>query len=207
MSAATARLPACPPLESGDRLTREEFHRRYELHPEIRHAELIEGVVYVSSPSRHGIHGRPNAIAAAWMGAYAATRPGEVDLGVGSSVFIGGSEVQPDALLRRVGGTSRLDAEGYLEGAPELVFENAASSASYDLGVKKELYRRAGVREYIVWQIYDNRLDWFLLRDADYVRALPGVDGMIESDAFPGLRLAVDRLLAEDIAGVLAARV
>lgn len=36
-------------LEAGDRVSRVEFERRYEGDP--RKLELIEGVVYVSSPS------------------------------------------------------------------------------------------------------------------------------------------------------------
>jgi len=36
-----------PPLESGDRLTRHEFERRYNAMPDLKKAELIEGVVYV----------------------------------------------------------------------------------------------------------------------------------------------------------------
>ena len=37
-------------LESGDHLTRAEFHRLYCARPDIKKAELVEGVVYVGSP-------------------------------------------------------------------------------------------------------------------------------------------------------------
>ena len=40
------------PLESGDRLSRAEFERRYMAMPDLKRAELIEGVVYVPSPVR-----------------------------------------------------------------------------------------------------------------------------------------------------------
>ena len=53
---------AIPPLENGDRLTRDEFMRRYEAMPGLKKAELIEGVVYVPSPVRHRHHGRPHSI-------------------------------------------------------------------------------------------------------------------------------------------------
>ncbi len=36
-----------PPLENGDRLTRDEFERRYEAMPHLKKAELIEGEVYI----------------------------------------------------------------------------------------------------------------------------------------------------------------
>ena len=45
-------LEAVPPLESGNHLSREEFERRYEAMSRIKKAELIDGVVYVASPTR-----------------------------------------------------------------------------------------------------------------------------------------------------------
>lgn len=38
--------PAIPPLQSGDHLTVEEFECRYDAMPQLKKAELIEGVVY-----------------------------------------------------------------------------------------------------------------------------------------------------------------
>jgi hypothetical protein len=35
-----------PPLRDGDRLTSGEFLRRWEAMPDLKHAELIDGVVY-----------------------------------------------------------------------------------------------------------------------------------------------------------------
>lgn len=55
-----------PPLESADRLTRAEFERRYELHPEIKKAERIEGVVDVASPIRARQHGGPHFDGMGW---------------------------------------------------------------------------------------------------------------------------------------------
>lgn len=68
-----------PPLESGDRLSRAEFERRYLAAPQIKKAELIEGVVYVASPLRHEQHGRPQSRVMTWLGVYQALTPG-VDL-------------------------------------------------------------------------------------------------------------------------------
>jgi Uma2 family endonuclease len=39
-----------PGLVTGERLTVEEFLRRWEDLPELKNAELIDGVVYVPSP-------------------------------------------------------------------------------------------------------------------------------------------------------------
>lgn len=195
------------PLESGDHLTREEFHRRYLARPDIRKAELIEGIVYVASPVRQAFHGRQHALAMMWLTHYAALVPG-LDVGDNATVFLDAdNEVQPDAFLfwdPPVGTGARLTEKGYVEGAPPLVFEIAASSAAYDLNDKLRVYRRTGVPEYIVWQVYEGRIDWFRLRNGEYVRIEPDARGIIESEVFPGLRLHVARMLGGDRAGVLA---
>jgi Uma2 family endonuclease len=116
------------------------------------------------------------------------------------------NEPQPDAVLlidAAMGGRSRLSQDGYIEGAPELVAEVAASSAAYDLYDKKTVYRRNGVQEYIVWQVFDQKLDWFVLRQGDYWLQTVD-DGILRSEVFPGLWLAVSALLAGDMATVLA---
>ncbi|MEB3178136.1 MAG: Uma2 family endonuclease, partial [Nostocaceae cyanobacterium] len=107
------------------------------------------------------------------------------------------NEPQPDALLRiepEAGGNSSISEDDYIEGAPELIVEVAASSASYDLNDKLNAYRRNGVREYIVWQIYENRVDWFILQEGRYVPVIPDERGIIRSQVFPGLWLSVNGL-------------
>ena len=61
---------AIPPLKDGDRLTRAEFERRYMAMPDLKKAELIEGVVYVSSPVRQRFHGRQHSHLNFWLCAY-----------------------------------------------------------------------------------------------------------------------------------------
>jgi Uma2 family endonuclease len=102
-----------------------------------------------------------------------------------------------------VGGQARLTEDGYLEGVPELVVEIAASSAAIDLGNKLQAYRRNGVGEYIVWQVFENRLDWFQLVEEEYRSLAPDQDGIIRSQVFPGLWLAVEALLSHQMAQVL----
>ena len=48
-----------PPLENGDRLGPAEFLRRYEGNPDLKKAELIEGVVCMPSPVSAD-HARPD---------------------------------------------------------------------------------------------------------------------------------------------------
>ncbi len=81
--------------------------------------------------------------------------------------------------------------------------EVAASSASVDLNAKLNAYRRNGVKEYLVWQIYENQIRWFQLQDSEYVELEPE-DGVIKSRVFPGLWLAIASLQQGDIAAVLA---
>lgn len=192
-------------LEAGDHLTREEFHRRYLARPDIKKAELIDGVVYVPSPVRVRQHGRPHAFVLAWLGAYVALVP-ETLLADNATIFLDGRvEVQPDAFLwRPEPGPAHETEDGYFEGAPQLVVEVTASSVSYDLHVKKEAYRRNGVREYVVWRVIDEAIDWFRLQDGEYVLIVPDADGIIESEQFPGLRLHVQSMLDGDLAAVLA---
>jgi Uma2 family endonuclease len=202
----TAPARVRPILESGDRLTRDEFHRRYCARPDIKKAELVEGVVYVASPVSFDAHGEPHALVVGWLIAYRGKHP-DVRVRDNATVYLDrNNEVQPDAFLwREATGSAHLDAGGYVEGAPQLVVEVAASSASYDLHDKKEAYRRAGVPEYVVWRVTNGAIDWFRLRDGEYVLVTPDAQGIIESDGFPGLRLDVPKMLAGDVAGVLAA--
>jgi Uma2 family endonuclease len=187
----TAPTTAIPLLEPGDHLTRTEFERRYEAMPGLKKAELIEGVVYMPSPVRLEQHGRPHAALIGWLTAYWAATPG-VEVGDNATIRLDqDNEPQPDALLMiepSRGGQARIDADGYVEGAPELVAEVAASRVSIDLNTKLHAYRRNGVREYLVWRVLDQSIDWFILRQGQY-DLLPATAGILRSEAFPGLWL------------------
>ena len=72
----TSTIVNVPPLENGDRLTRYEFERRYQVMIHIKKAELIEGVVYLASPVRMANHGRPHSAIIGWLMVYKAATPG-----------------------------------------------------------------------------------------------------------------------------------
>ncbi len=196
-----------PPLESGDRLTRPEFERRYNAMLQLRKAELIEGVVYMAAALRFKSHAEPHSNLLIWLGNYKVSTLG-VAMGIEPTIRLDlDNEPQPDAVLlieAAAGGRSRLSEDDYVEGAPELVAEIAASSAAIDLGDKKRAYRRNGIPEYIVWQVFEQKLDWFYLQDGEYVALPVDADGVIRSRIFPGLWLAVDDLLAGNMTRVLA---
>lgn len=196
-----------PFLENGDRLNRYEFEKRYNAMPDLKKAELIEGVVYMPAALRYRSHGQPHGYIMAWLGLYCSATAG-VELADNTTVRLDlDNEPQPDALLRidsDLGGQSCISEDDYVEGAPELIVEIASSSASYDLHDKLKVYRRNGVREYIVWQVGDRKINWFSLQEAEYIALLPDELGVIRSRIFPGLDLPVAALLAGDLAQVLA---
>lgn len=190
------------PLENGDRLTRAEFERRYQAMPRTKKAELIEGKVYMSSPVRV-IHGQPHAYIMGWLAVYHAATPG-TQFADNTTVRLDlDNEPQPDALLRIEGGQSVVDADNYIQGAPELIVEIAASSASYDLAEKLQVYRRNRVQEYLVWQTNDQIINWFRLQDEQYVELQPNKQHIIQSEVFPGLWLGIKPLLENNLAEVL----
>jgi len=194
-----------PPLENGDRLTRDEFERRYNAMPENVRAELIGGVVFMASPVRFTVHGQPHAYLVTCAGMYQFRTPG-VRLGDNTTVRLDlDNEPQPDLCLfidpsRR--GQAKIDREGYINGAPEFVAEVAASTVSLDLGPKLNAYSRNGVSEYLVWRVQDAEIDWFILREGKFDRLLPDADGVTRSVVFPGLWLDKSALLADDVGRV-----
>lgn len=200
------RPRATPPLQQGDRLSRAEFERRYQGMPDVKKAELIEGVVYMPSPVSEG-HSHSQVHIITWLGVYEAATPGVVAGDNGTILLDLDNVPQPDAHLRieeRCGGQSKLSPNRYVEGAPEVITEVAVSSASYDLHDKLNVYRRSGVREYLVWRVDDEAFDWFILREGRY-EPLEPVDGLHRSEMFPGLWLDTAALLKGDLATVLAA--
>lgn len=188
-------------------MTRAEFHRRYLAHPEIKKAELIEGVVYLPSPVGTDRHADPHGDAARWLAACCDAHE-NVKLSIDPTLELDNdNEPQPDLVLRRTsGGNAQVSSDGYLAGAPELVMEIAASSRAYDMHDKLRAYRRNGIQEYVVWQVRDARIVWFVLVGGDYVEVQPDSDGYLNSNVFPGLRLRPRDMLSGQIAAVIAAQ-
>lgn len=198
--------PAIPPLENGDRLTRAEFERRYRAMPHVKKAELIEGIVYMPSPVRLKRHGKPHVILSGWLAYYLSKTPGLEDFGDNTTARLDeDNEPQADLALllpRHLGGGAYVDDEDYISGAPTWVGEIAASSVSLDMHAKLNVYRRSGVREYLVWRTEDQVVDWFVLREGRYDPRAADERGVLKSEQFPGLWLDVGALLRGDLAGL-----
>jgi Uma2 family endonuclease len=188
---------AVPPLENGDRLTRREFMRRYQDTPHTKKAELIEGKVYMAAAVRIPHHGRPHG----WLGNIISTYAMQtgIDFADNGTVELDPDNApQPDYLMflpSELGGRAVINSEGYLEGPPDFVAEVAASSVSIDLHEKLQAYRRNGVREYLVWRVLDEEVDWFVLSNDQFDLRSADSLGILRSEVFPGLWINVPALL------------
>jgi Uma2 family endonuclease len=194
-------------LHPGDHLDCDEFERRYDAMPDLKKAELIDGVVYMPSPTRFEEHGEPHAHLMGWLALYRFSTPG-VRVGDNSTVRLDlANEPQPDAVLLidpKHGGQATI-TDGYITDGPELVVEVAASSVSIDAHAKLRAYQQHGIREYVLWRVEDGAIDWWTLQGGQYVPLPAGPDGIIRSEVFPGLWVDPRALIAEDFARVLAA--
>jgi hypothetical protein len=194
---------AIQPLRAGQRLTVEEFLRRWEAMPELKFAELIDGVVYMPSPQTSD-HGRAEIRIDGWLLMYICNTPG-CDAGTQSTWLMLQSAPQPDSYLwvrPEYGGQSRTQGK-YHTGAPELAAEICFTSAAYDLGVKKALYQRAGVREYVVILMEEEEIRWHRLVKGVYQLCPPTSKGVFRSRVFPGLWLDGPALWKYDVPRLL----
>jgi len=181
---------ALEPLVAGQRMTRAEFHERYEAMPPGTTFELIDGEVHMASPVSDP-HSDGCGLASSWLGYYALQTPGVRVGHDGSLLLADGAEVQPDLVLKidpsRGGQASRTG--NYLVGCPELVIEVALSSRAIDLGPKLREYERASALDYIVFTLDPDGIHWHVRRDGRLVRVEPDDDDLYRSTAFPGLWL------------------
>jgi hypothetical protein len=193
-----------PPLVAGDRLTRDEFLRRWEADPDIKKAELIGGIVYMSSPVS-AEHGDMEGDVGTWLGTYKANTPGTA-CGHNATAFLLEDAPQSDINLRvlaEYGGKSWVEGD-YLHGTPDLFAEISRSSAAYDLHQKLELFEEAKIPEYVAVLLYEQEIRWHRLVRGKYKLLAPDADGIWRSRIFPGLWLDGKALLAGDMKQVFA---
>ena len=186
------------PLRAGEQLSQEEFLRRWEALPSLKRAELIQGRVYLPSPVSNPhkwLHSRIDA----WLTVYADFTPG-CRAGSDGTWLMLGDAPQPDVdlvILPDYGGQSRITGL-YSAGAPELAAEVSLSSKARDLGPKLELYREAGVQEYLTVMQPDSSVTWRYLDSGQYRAMEPDTTGVLRSRIFPGLWLDAPALFAND---------
>lgn len=185
-------------FEHGDRMSRDEFLDRWERMPEVKNAELIDGVVYIPWPVSYA-HGCANGFFTAVLATYWARTPGCQYLPK-ATWFMLDSSPQPDGALRilpEYGGQSG-EMRGFASGSPELAAEVVMSSRSYDLGPKLALYQRAGVQEYAAALLEEERMEWRVLERGSYRLMQPDSEGVFRSQVFPGLWLDSAAFWAQD---------
>lgn len=193
-----------PSLHNGDRLSQPEFHRRYAAYPDHTNFELIEGEVHMASPMRMQ-HAQHDVELSTVLTLYRIGTPG-VDVAANPTVILGPrQEPQPDhvvILLPEYGGATSQNDEGYLTGPPETVIEVSHSSVSIDMHRKKDDYRRAGVKEYVVVCLEERAVRWFDLPH-DVEIPIPA-DGILRCRTFPGLWIETVALLSRDTARLVS---
>jgi Uma2 family endonuclease len=193
-----------PELQTGDRMTADEFMRVYEQTPEDFKAELIGGIVYVASPLKRR-HGTTHPLLGSVFCAYLGHTPG-VECGDNTTVLLGEEGVpQPDLYLRilpEYGGQSRNTPDDYVGGAPELTAEIANSSRAIDLHAKRHDYARYGVLEYLVVCLRERQLRWFDLRAGQELQ--PDSGGVLRLQTFPGLWIHIESLFNQDYTALMA---
>jgi len=189
-----------PPLEPGDHLDQATFHERYEAMPDGVKAELVGGVVYMAAALRRP-HGRSHSLVIHWLYSYEDATPGVEVYDNATSIMGEESEPQPDAcliILPEKGGQTRFTDDDYLNGAPELIAEVASSTESHDLHSKKRDYERAGVKEYVVVALRQQKVFWFVNRSGRFEEQRPIANGVFQSEVYPGLWLDADALIRLD---------
>ncbi len=165
-------------------------------------AELIDGVVVLPSPLKNR-HGYVHGLVLYWLNLYRRDTP-RLRACDNATAILANSEVQPDAFLMidpAFGGQASVSTDGYTVGAPELVVEVADSSESTDLNPKFREYQKAGVKEYVVILLRRQTVRWFSL-DSGVFREIASVNGVLQSQVFPGLWLNIEALLEDDLEGV-----
>jgi len=190
-------------MRPGDRLSLEEFLERWRQMPELKSAELIDGVVYMPSPVSLQ-HMRQDGRFFGLCASYCFHTPG-VECGInGTWLMTSTSAPQPDCsvwVVPQYGG--RLKVKDTLaSGVPELAAETCYSSRAYDLGPKLALYQSAGVNEYVAVLVEERRIEWRILVDGSY-QLLPDDAGIYRSKILPGLWVDSNAFWNEDSTALL----
>jgi Uma2 family endonuclease len=186
-------------------MSSEEFLRCWEEMPDLKRAELIDGIVYMPSPVSRD-HDTSHTFLTVWLGDYAKATPGCYPSLEATWVMSERQVPQPDIALRilpEYGGQSGI-AGNYYGGAPELIVEVAISSYSRDFGVKKRLYERMGVREYLIAVPREEKLVGLSAGPSGFQPLDQDDNGIFRSACFPGLWLDTKALWTLDLQGMNA---
>jgi Uma2 family endonuclease len=134
-----------------------------------RRYEIIDGVLYMTSPSPDELHQRASIRIAYYLFSYIEltgkghiyTAPFDVELSLNVVV-------QPDILAVLNENQDNI-IDTHIVGAPDLIVEIVSrTSASYDRSIKYATYARTGVKEYWIADPYQHQVEVLTLEKATY---------------------------------------
>ena len=195
-----------PSLENGDRMTQEEFHRRYEAYPDDVKIELIGGTVYVASPMRTP-QGELTWKLIIPLDFYVETDPRRPRRRRrhrhprGEERAATGPALAPAPRIRRAVGD--FDERRYLVAAPEFIAEVAHSTRALDLNQKRKTTSRQGFRN--TSSFASRRKHFTGSTSLPNGKLKADKQGLWKSRVFPGLWLDQAALFALDSARLRAA--
>jgi len=149
------------------------------------------------TPAERLQHGRYDQLVGLVLGLYEAETQGLTSARNSTVILDQENEPQPDLHLRirnDYAGASSIDVDGYLNGPPEFVVEIAYSSLKSDLTVKRDIYHKQGVKEYLVVCVEPAEFRWFVWPEGE--REIDA-DGILRSVTFPGLWIDSHALFQE----------
>lgn len=79
------------------------------------------------------------------------------------------SAVQPDILFISNANKKMIKDDGYAYGAPDLIIEILSKDESRDRMMKKEIYEKAGVKEYFIVEPKTKMTEAYLLKNKKYI--------------------------------------
>lgn len=91
------------------------------------------------------------------------------------------SAVQPDLLYLSRANRNLLKKDGYIYGAPDLIVEVLSSDKNRDTVKKKNLYERAGVKEYFTVDPVSRKIQAYVLDDKGSYKMLYEDEGIFKS--------------------------
>ena len=176
-------------------MTAEGYFKRPQGPP---YYELIDGDLYMS-PSPLRLHQRIVLRLAYELQGFLEDHPlGEVNVAPSDVVFSEEAVLNPDLYYVRNERREILTEQGAL-GAPDLVVEILSpSTATRDLGRKREIYAESGVEEFWVVSPKTQTIDVYRLREkADEPVVVLAMGQVLTSALFPGWSLAVADVFRE----------
>lgn len=170
----------------------------YTTWPDDERWEIIDGEAWDMSPAPSLKHQRVLYNLSTIFGIFFHGKPCQPFFAPTDVVLDETNIVQPDLLV--VCDKSKMTPAN-IQGAPDLVVEILSPSTSLkDRRVKKALYERFGVREYLLIHPEDEVLDRFTLVDGKYdVGEVFGWDETVTLTAFPELVLKLWELFGKEL--------